>query len=192
MEDLAKMITELDHKDKDVRAVAMGYEGHAASIYWQNTKKLLPCDFDFVGRITRTAKDIVNQCFNYVYGLLYGEVWRAVVKAGLDPYFGFIHGSQRDSGSLIFDIIEEFRSPFADRIVVGMYGRGFKPEINKSGLLKTTSKKLLDKSFSKRWHKKAKWRSLNLSAAQILEHQAISISKLLTTEGKYFPDRMKW
>lgn len=192
MEDLAKMITDLDNNNKDVRAIAMGYEGHAASIYWQNIKKLLPNDFDFVGRITRTAKDIVNQCFNYVYGLLYGEVWRAVVKAGLDPYFGFIHGSQRDGGSMIFDIIEEFRSPFADRIVVGMFGRGFNPEINNSGLLRTASKKLLAKSFSRRWHKKIKWRSLNLSAAQILEHQATSISKLLTNEGKYFPYRMKW
>ncbi len=192
MEDLARRITEIDTKNKDVRVLAMGYEGHAASIYWQNIKKLVPIDFNFAGRITRSAKDIINQCFNYVYGLLYGEVWRSVVKAGLDPYFGFIHGSQRDGGSMIFDIIEEFRSPFADRIVISMLGRGFYPEINNLGLLKNRSKKLLTKSFSKRWHTKIKWRSLNLSAAQILEHQANSLSKLLTNEGKYFPYRMKW
>lgn len=192
MEDLAQRITEIDTKSKDVRVLAMGYEGHAASIYWQNIKKLIPVDFNFAGRITRTAKDIINQCFNYVYGLLYGEVWRSVVKAGLDPYFGFIHGSQRDGGSMIFDIIEEFRSPFADRIVISMLGRGFYPEINNLGLLKTRSKKLLVKSFSKRWHTKIKWRSLNLSAAQILDYQANSLSKLLTNEGKYFPYRMKW
>ncbi len=192
MEDLAQKISEIDTKNKDVRVLAMGYEGHAASIYWQNIKKLIPVDFNFTGRITRSAKDIINQCFNYVYGLLYGEVWRSVVKAGLDPYFGFIHGSQRDGGSMIFDIIEEFRSPFADRIVISMLGRGFYPDTNNLGLLKTQSKKLLVKSFSKRWHKKIQWRSLNLSAAQILEHQANSISKLLTNEGKYFPYRMKW
>ncbi len=192
MEDLAQKITEIDTKNKDVRVLAMGYEGHAASIYWQNIKKLVPIDFNFAGRITRSAKDIINQCFNYVYGLLYGEVWRSVVKAGLDPYFGFIHGSQRDGGSMIFDIIEEFRSPFADRVVISMLGRGFYPEINNLGLLKTRSKKLLIKSFSKRWHSKIKWRSLNLSAAQILDHQANSFSKLLTNEGKYFPYRMKW
>ncbi|MHB9013154.1 MAG: CRISPR-associated endonuclease Cas1 [Ignavibacteriaceae bacterium] len=192
MEDLAQKITEIDTKNKDVRVLAMGYEGHAASIYWQNIKKLVPIDFNFAGRITRTAKDLVNQCFNYVYGLLYGEVWRSVVKSGLDPYFGFIHGSQRDGGSMIFDIIEEFRSPFADRIVISMLGRGFYPEINNLGLLKTRSKKLLVKSFSKRWHTKIKWRSLNLSAAQILDHQANSLSKLLINEGKYYPYRMKW
>lgn len=89
-------------------------------------------------------------------------------------------------------LLEAFRSPFADRIVVSMFGRGFYPEINNVGLLKTRSKKLLVKSFSKRWHTKIKWHSFNLSAAQILEFQANSLSKLLTHEGKYFPYRMKW
>ncbi|MHB1687982.1 MAG: hypothetical protein ACYCVH_11475 [Ignavibacteriaceae bacterium] len=79
---------------------------------------------------------------------------------------------------MIFDIIEEFRSPFADRVVISMLGRGFYPEINNLGLLKTRSKKLLTKSFSKRWHTKLKWRSLNLSAAQILEHQANSLFEM--------------
>ncbi len=190
--ELAEKISILDPKSENVRAMAMGYEGHAASIYWNNVKRLLPTGFNFAGRITLTAKDVVNQCFNYVYGILYGEVWRAVVKAGLDPYFGIIHGSQRDGGSMIFDLIEEFRSPFADRIVLSMFGRGFQPELNKAGLLKTKSKKLLAISFSKRWYKKIKWRSSKLFPAQILENQAQSISKLFNKEGSYFPFKMQW
>ncbi|MBI2218092.1 MAG: CRISPR-associated endonuclease Cas1, partial [Candidatus Rokubacteria bacterium] len=51
----------------------------------------------------------------YVYGMLYGEVWRALVKAGLDPYFGVMHGSERDQGSLVFDLIEEFRACGGER-----------------------------------------------------------------------------
>ena len=177
---------------ENIRAMAMGYEGHAASIYWQTIKKMVPVDFNFASRVTKGAKDIVNQCFNYVYGLLYGEVWRSIVKAELDPYFGLIHGSKRDGGSMVFDLIEEFRSPFADRIVISMFGRGFSPQINKEGLLNTHSKKLLVKCFSKRWNKKIKWRSLNLSPVQILDHQANSISKLFNKEGKYYPFKMIW
>ena len=192
VKEIAAKILGLHSDVDDVRTLAMGYEGHAASIYWQAIKKLLPSDFEFVGRITRGAKDAVNQCFNYVYGLLYGEVWRAIVKTGLDPYFGFIHGSKRDGGSMIFDVIEEFRSPFADRIVVSIFGRGFHPDINREGLLKTSSKKLLAKCFSKKWHGKIKWRSSKLSPAQILEHQAESLSKLLSREGKYYPYKMSW
>ena len=180
------------HPCEETRILVMGYEGHAASIYWQSLKKLIPSDFDFVGRITRGAKDTVNQCFNYVYGLLYGEVWRSVVKAGLDPYFGFIHGSKRDGGSMVFDLIEEFRSPFADRIVISMFGRGFLPEINNAGLLRTKTKRLLVNNFSKRWNKKIKWHSLNISPVQILEHQAQSLSSLLNGDGTYLPFKMKW
>ena len=44
--------------------------------------------------------------------MLYGELRRALVKVGLDPYFGLMHGSERDQGSLVFDLIEEFRAPF--------------------------------------------------------------------------------
>lgn len=90
---------------------------------------------------TKTVRAKVNQCLNYVYGILYGEVWRAVVKAGLDPYFGLIHGSKRDQGSLVFDLIEEFRAPFADRLIVGMIGRGFQPEIGDHGFLKTRTRR---------------------------------------------------
>ena len=199
MRDVANNIKEISDKIKslnptaeEIRSTAMGCEGHAASLYWQNIKLLIPSGFNFLGRITQGAKDSVNQCFNYVYGILYGEVWRAVVKTGLDPYFGIIHGSQRDGGSLIFDIIEEFRSPFADRIVISMLGRGFIPEINKDGLLRTRSKRMLAKSFSKRWNNKIKWRSRELSPSEILEFQTKSISRLLNNEGNYFPFRMKW
>lgn len=114
------------------------------------------------------------------------------MKAGLDPYFGVIHGSKRDGGSLIFDIIEEFRSPFADRVVVSMLGRGFHPDINKEGLLKTRSKKLLAKCFSKRWNGKIKWRSMMLSPAHILEHQAQTLSRVFSREARYYPFKMSW
>ncbi len=192
IEELAKKILDADTSSEDIRMRVMGYEGHAASIYWQNIKKLVPSKYDFTGRFTRSAEDIINQCFNYVYGILYGEVWRAIVKSGLDPYFGLIHGSQRDGGSMVFDIIEEFRAPFADRIVVSLLGRGFIPKSNNIGLLKNYCKKILATTFSKRWHTKIKWHSLEISPAQILDFQARSITKLLVKEGNYLPFKMKW
>jgi hypothetical protein len=39
----------------------------------------------FKARRNRGATDPVNQGINYVYGMLYGEVWRALVRVGLDP-----------------------------------------------------------------------------------------------------------
>ena len=189
---LAAQIRMLDPESAEIRQQAMGYEGHAAAIYWRNLINLAPAELGFKGRTTRAAPDPVNQCINYVYGILYGEVWRAVVNAGLDPYFGLMHGSQRDQGSLVFDLIEEFRAPFADRLVFGMLGRGFRPELNQEGLLKIRCRRQLATAFPKSWTKKICWRSGRHAPAEILEHQADSLVKLISIGKEYQPFRMKW
>jgi CRISPR-associated protein Cas1 len=185
-------IRSLDPGSASVRFLAMGFEGHAAAVYWRHIMKIIPQELGFNGRITRSATDAFNQCLNYTYGILYGEVWRAIVKAGLDPYFGLIHGSKRDQGSLVFDLIEEFRAPFSDRLVLGMVGRGFQPQIGAHGFLKTRTRRQLAIGFLKHWKKKMLWRSRKMSPALILGGQAESLSKVFNYEGAYHPFKMRW
>lgn len=192
LRNISEQVRALDPGDAAVRPMGMGYEGRAAAQYWKQLSRLAPAEMQFEGRITRNAGDVVNQCINYVYGMLYGEVWRAVVKAGLDPYFGFVHGSERNQGSLVFDMIEEFRAPFADRIVFGMVGRGFKPETGAHGFLRTRCRRPLSLGFAKRWTKPISWRSQEITPARILEKQAASLVKLIKREGNYHPFRMRW
>ncbi|MGD0496830.1 MAG: group II intron reverse transcriptase/maturase [Bryobacteraceae bacterium] len=182
----------LDPVEAGVRGALMGFEGHAAALYWKQLTGIVPRDLGFGGRVTLSAQDPVNQCLNYVYGLLYGEVWRAVVRAGLDPYFGLIHGSVRDQGSLVFDLIEEFRAPFGDRIVVGMMGRGFRPETGRHGFLRTGSKRQLVRGFTKRWTRPMRFRSRDSAPADILAAQAASLVRVFQREGIYLPYRMRW
>jgi group II intron reverse transcriptase/maturase/CRISPR-associated endonuclease Cas1 len=190
--ELANRVRHLDPASSLVRSSAMGFEGHAAAVYWGRLVRLIPTAFAFGGRVTGSATDPVNQCLNYTYGILYGEVWRAIVKAGLDPYFGLMHGSKRDQGSLVFDLIEEFRAPFADRLVVGMLGRGFQPEIGEHGLLKTKTRKQLATAFIKRWLDKIPWRSRTINPASLLMRQARDLARLFSHEGSYHPFKMKW
>jgi len=192
MRSLADAASSLDPGDANVRSSVMGFEGHAAATYWGQVAKLIPDNLAFGGRITLSAQDPVNQCLNYVYGILYGEVWRAVVRAGLDPYFGLIHGSVRDQGSLVFDLIEEFRAPFADRVAVGLMGRGFRPEIGRHGFLRTTSKLRLVRSFTKRWAKPMRYRSQQMAPVGLLSMQARSLVGVFQHEGSYRPYRMPW
>ncbi len=170
----------------------MGFEGLAAAVYWKNLARLAPNGDGFERRITRGADDPINQTINYVYGMLYGEVWRAIVKAGLDPYFGLMHGAQRDQGSLVFGLIEEFRAPFADRFVFAMLGRGFKPETNSKGLLSTRSRFQLATGFSNGWAKKIRWHSQHIPPSIILEQPATHLAKLFDVGEGYQPFRMKW
>jgi group II intron reverse transcriptase/maturase/CRISPR-associated endonuclease Cas1 len=190
--ELSRNISRLDTREASVRGVGMGLEGRGAAIYWSQLACLVPEDIGFDGRMTLSAHDPVNQCLNYVYGILYGEVWRAISKVGLDPYFGLIHGSLRDQGSLVFDLIEEFRAPFGDRVVFGMLGRGFRPGIGKNGLLRSSTKHALAQSFSKRWTKPMYYRSRLLAPVNLLATQAKSLAGAFQRENVYHPYRMRW
>ncbi|MGH2523771.1 MAG: CRISPR-associated endonuclease Cas1, partial [Anaerolineales bacterium] len=70
---------------------------------------------------------------NYGYGVLYGQVERALVLAGLDPYAGFIHVDRPGKPSLTLDFIEEFRQPVVDRTVFGLANKGVKFEQDPEG-----------------------------------------------------------
>jgi CRISPR-associated protein Cas1 len=192
IKDIALSISLLDPEGADVRHVAMGHEGRAAAIYWQAAASLVPNQLAFGGRITKGASDLANQCLNYIYSLLYSEVWLAVARKGLDPYFGIMHGAKRDQGSLIFDLIEEFRPHFADRIVFSLFGRGFLPLAGKDKTLRTKSRKQLANAFIKQWRKKISWRGKKLCPAEILEKQVGSLAGVFLNGSLYKPYRMKW
>ena len=188
----AESIRSLEPSMTTIRWVAMGLEGRGAAIYWNHIAMLLPENMGFTCRVTKGADDIINQCFNYTYSLLYSEVWRAVYGRGLDPCFGIMHSSKRDKGSLVFDIIEEFRVPFCDRLIVSLCGRGFIPRTGKKGTLLLKTRKTLLSGFSKRWHKKFRYHSYSITPAELLRMQVKSIANQFCGEGKYKPYRMKW
>jgi CRISPR-associated protein Cas1 len=72
----------------------------------------------------RPAADVFNASLNYGYGILYNEVERACLTAGLDPYVGFLHADRAGSRSFVYDVIEQFRQPVVDRAVITLAVRG--------------------------------------------------------------------
>ncbi len=189
---LADLIRELDPSSAGLRSTAMGYEGRAAALYWSSLAPLVPEELSFPGRRTRHATDAFNQAVNYVYGVLYGEVWRAIIHAGLDPYSGIMHGSERDQGSLIFDLIEEFRAPFGDRLVLGMLGRGFQLQLGRHGNLRTAVRRLLVGAFHRLWNRAIRWHSKMVPPTRILEQQAKGLASAFLAEETYRPFQFRW
>ena len=172
--------------------MAMGHEGRAAARYWTTLATLMPEQLAFPGRQTRHASDPMNAAINYVYGMLYGEIWRVLVRAGLDPYFGILHGSGHDQGSLVFDAIEEYRAPFADRLVLAMIGRGFVPELDKQGFLRTSTKRKLIHAFHRLWRDGVCWRGKKRTPREILELQTRSLRNVFLGQEEYTPFRFRW
>lgn len=107
-----------------------GIEGSAAATYFANFTSMLSASRSgafaerWPGRTGRTAHDPLNTALNYIYGILLGEVIRAVVSCGLDPHAGFLHSSARNKPALALDLMEEFRAPVADSVVVSAINNG--------------------------------------------------------------------
>jgi CRISP-associated protein Cas1 len=69
----------------DLRDHLMAIEGNAARIYWEAVRLVIPTEYEWEARKGRGAQDAINSLLNYGYGILYGQIERALVLAGLDP-----------------------------------------------------------------------------------------------------------
>lgn len=106
-----------------------GIEGDAAAQYFHEFGSMLrPAQMETLGwqwkgRHGRGASDPLNILLNYCYGLLRAEVLRAILSCGLDPHAGFLHSSGRNKPALALDLMEEFRAPLADSVVLSLVNR---------------------------------------------------------------------
>ena len=103
-----------------------GYEGEAASVYFGVFNELIlqqKRDFVFQGRNKRPPLDNVNAMLSFVYTLLTNQIISALEVVGLDPYVGYLHTDRPGRASLALDLIEEFRSVYADRFVLSLINK---------------------------------------------------------------------
>jgi len=103
---------------------ARGIEGEAAATYFSVFNELIRGPgFVFGGRVRRPPTDPVNAMLSFAYSLITQECVSALAGVGLDPYVGFLHKDRPGRSSLALDLLEEFRSPWADRFVLTLINR---------------------------------------------------------------------
>lgn len=102
----------------------MGIEGEAAATYFGVFNELLRgSGFEFNGRVRRPPTDPVNALLSFIYSLFTKECAHALQGVGLDPYVGFLHQDRPGRLSLALDLLEEFRAPIVDRLVLTLINR---------------------------------------------------------------------
>lgn len=121
---LLELATQNNWVMDDMRERALSVEGRASQRYWRAVSLLIPQRLEWPGRETRGATDPFNAALNYGYGILYAQVERALILAGLDPYGGFLHTDRPGKPSLALDAIEEFRQVIVDRAIIGLVNKG--------------------------------------------------------------------
>jgi CRISPR-associated protein Cas1 len=113
--------------------VIRGHEGDAARVYFSVFDELIVGDreqFFFHGRNRRPPLDNVNCLLSFLYTLLTHDVASALEAVGLDPAVGFLHRDRPGRPSLALDLVEELRSPLADRLALALINRR---QVNASG-----------------------------------------------------------
>ncbi|MCL2503687.1 MAG: type I-C CRISPR-associated endonuclease Cas1c [Coriobacteriia bacterium] len=106
--------------------VLRGVEGNAAAVYFQQFGQLILRNeefFQFKSRQKRPAVDPVNALLSFAYAMLGRDCQVALEGAGLDSYVGFLHRDRPGRHSLALDLMEELRSPVADRFVLSLINR---------------------------------------------------------------------
>jgi len=96
----------------------MGVEGDATKVYFGALRKIIPSEFGFLKREKHPPRDPMNSLLSYGYTVLKSRVEYGLQRAGLNPYEGVLHGAYRNRPALSFDLMEEFRQPIVDRVVI--------------------------------------------------------------------------
>lgn len=124
--DVVSSLRKLQNKSRDAQKIDIltGFEGDAAARYFASFSTMLhapqgdPFLAGWSGRVGRGAFDPLNVALNYLYGVITAEAIRALAACGLDPHAGFLHSSNRNKPALALDLMEEFRAPLGDAVVL--------------------------------------------------------------------------
>lgn len=148
-----QLIPDLDNLDR-----LRGYEGTAATRYFLGLGQLIKHpDLAFIKRTRRPPTDPVNSLMSFGYTLLFNNVLSLLRVEGLNPYLGNLHRSDRPEAQLAFDLMEEFRSPIVDTLVMQLVNQNvfsledFTPPNEQGGVYLTgPSRKRFLQAFEKR------------------------------------------
>ncbi len=101
-----------------------GIEGSFAAMYFSHFPRLLKDAMGFQGRKKHPPPDPINILLSLGYTFLFNTLFGLVEAAGLDPYAGFFHQSRHGHPALVSDLLEPFRAPIVDQMVIALVNNG--------------------------------------------------------------------
>lgn len=187
-----KRLADFTADDVDqVRDELMGYEGTGARLYWEGIALVLQGRLPFPGRETRGATDPINSALNYGYGILYSQVTAAIANAGLELFAGFLHTDRPGKPALVLDLVEEFRAPVVDRVVVALVNQGVSLDTDGAGLTEAArrmvAERMLDRLATPVPYAGKHWK---LSA--VIQNQARHLAVAVRGERTYRSFASRW
>lgn len=176
---------------KEVRNTMEGYEGTAGRIYFGALGKVIPEQYAFQGRSKNPAEDMFNCMLNYGYGILYSNVEKACIIAGLDPYIGIMHTDNYNKTALVFDLIEMYRG-YMDEVVFKLFSKrqvkkDMFEEVEGGFWINKEGKVLLISAVNERFAEKIKYKGRNIELSNIIQYDCHELEdgSLVPLDYKY-------
>lgn len=172
----------------DVRNTIEGHEGTSGRVYFSVLGKVIPEQYRFDGRSKNPAKDMFNCMINYGYGILYSNVEKACIIAGLDPYIGIMHTDNYNKTALVFDLIEMYRG-YMDEIIFKLFSKrqvkkDMFDEIEGGFWLNKEGKTLLISAVNERFAEKIKYKGRSIELKNVIEMDCHVIANRILEEVK--------
>ena len=173
------------------RNMLFGIEGEASREYFRALGAVIPKEAYFGKRTKQPPEDLFNALLSYGYGILYTEVEKACILAGLDPYMGFLHTDRSGKPSMVLDLMEEFRQPVVDRAAISLISKNeVKPEELKKaegGLyLNRSSRHKMIEAVSSRLAKIITYRNYRHSFSSLIFWQAREVAKFICAQEETY------
>lgn len=173
----------------------IGIEGDATQTYYSAIRKVIPKKFKFLRREKHPPRDPVNSILSYGYTVLASRVEYGIMLAGLNPYEGIVHSTYRNRQALGFDLIEEFRQPIVDRVVLTqIVQKQIVPDdfedTKRMCIIKETPKKAYLEALYSRLESKHSYNGEKIPFLDIIFRQAKKLALAISENAKYIG--FKW
>lgn len=165
---------------KSARRKLVPIEAKYSRRYFRRIFRLFPEKIRPEVRRTFKAYDGVNNIFNLAYEMLSWKVHRALIKAKLEPYLGFLHSLQYGKSSLVCDFMELYRFLIDDFIIQQCRKYGRRDFIHKPETF--SSKKIGKRQYLNDFKTRAFMKRLNLYFERKVEVPRIRVGKKQTIE----------
>ena len=167
----------------------LGIEGSIARQYFRALSLVVNPDFAFSGRNKRPPRDPFNSLLSFGYTLLLYDVYTAIASTGLHPYAGLLHKDRQGHPALASDLMEEWRAPIVDSLVLSMVQRreiqpdDFQPpDVNGGVYLCHEASKLFIAAYEKRLNRQNQYGDKLMTFRELLHRQAGLLCKALLDE----------
>lgn len=160
-------------------------EALCSKIYWGKISDYLGEDV-FQKREFRGTKNYINMALNYGYGILSSQILFSIVNSGLDPYAGILHTDRPGKRSLVFDVMEEYRSWVVDRSVIKFVSNSKIKDFGQN------EKKRVVQLILENLGKIHNYHGRKISCQAIIQSQVRKTVKSFTQDVQYRPYRFSW